>query len=147
VGCSHGTRCCWGTWGLVSNNWGPEGWCVHVNWPSLQLVLVPQRHNMINSGSGRGNHEVSLATCCDPLGQLLIQLIEEHAIAAVRLHPMKLSGFAAIGTCDNGAGVRRAGIAEKCLNGPYSLALMDRMQRELPELWREDIGLPPAEAP
>ena len=40
-----------------------------------------------------------------------------------------------------------AGIAVECLDDPHCLALMERMQRERPELWREDIGLPPAEAP
>jgi cytosine deaminase len=37
-----------------------------------------------------------------------------------------------------------AGIAVECLDDPACLALMERMQREQPELWREDIGLPPA---
>jgi cytosine deaminase len=39
--------------------------------------------------------------------------------------------------------LRQAGIEVVCLDDPASLALMDRMQRERPDLWREDIGLPP----
>jgi cytosine deaminase len=35
-----------------------------------------------------------------------------------------------------------AGISVDCLDDPHCLALMERMQRERPELWREDIGLP-----
>lgn len=45
------------------------------------------------------------------------------------------------------AWLRDAGIAVECLDDPHCLALMERMQRERPELWREDIGLPPSEAP
>ena len=43
------------------------------------------------------------------------------------------------------AWLREAGIAVECLDDPDCVALMERMQREKPELWREDIGLPPAE--
>jgi hypothetical protein len=32
----------------------------------------------------------------------------------------------------------------ECLDDPASVALMERMLREKPDLWREDIGLPPA---
>ena len=37
-----------------------------------------------------------------------------------------------------------AGIGVACLDDPLCLELMERMQRERPELWREDIGLPPS---
>ena len=37
-----------------------------------------------------------------------------------------------------------AGIGVECLDDPLCVELMERMQRERPELWREDIGLPPA---
>jgi cytosine deaminase len=43
------------------------------------------------------------------------------------------------------AWLREAGIAVDCLDDPECVALMERMQREKPELWREDIGLPPTE--
>ena len=38
----------------------------------------------------------------------------------------------------------QAGIGVECLDDPLCIALMERMQREKPELWREDIGLPPS---
>ena len=38
--------------------------------------------------------------------------------------------------------LREAGITVECLDDPLCQALMERMQRERPELWREDIGLP-----
>lgn len=41
------------------------------------------------------------------------------------------------------AWLQQAGIAVHCLDDPACVALMDRMQRQRPELWREDIGLPP----
>jgi creatinine deaminase len=42
------------------------------------------------------------------------------------------------------AWLQQAGIAVECLDDPDCLALMQRLQRERPEVWREDIGLPPA---
>jgi cytosine deaminase len=39
--------------------------------------------------------------------------------------------------------LQEAGIAVECLDDAASVALMDRLQCEKPELWREDIGLPP----
>ena len=36
-----------------------------------------------------------------------------------------------------------AGIQVDCLDDPLCQELMERMQRQRPELWREDIGLPP----
>lgn len=44
------------------------------------------------------------------------------------------------------AWLRDAGIAVVCLDDPRCLELMERMQRERPDLWREDIGLPSSEA-
>ena len=41
------------------------------------------------------------------------------------------------------AWLHEAGIAVDCLDDDASVALMERLQREKPELWREDIGLPP----
>jgi cytosine deaminase len=41
--------------------------------------------------------------------------------------------------------LQQAGISVHCLDDPACLALMQRMQRERPELWREDIGQPPEE--
>ena len=41
------------------------------------------------------------------------------------------------------AWLEQAGIAVECLDDPACLALMERLQREKPDLWREDIGLPP----
>ena len=41
------------------------------------------------------------------------------------------------------AWLENAGIAVECLDDAASVALMERLQREKPELWREDIGLPP----
>ena len=38
----------------------------------------------------------------------------------------------------------QAGIAVDCLDDDGCVALMERLQRQRPELWREDIGLPPA---
>jgi len=37
-----------------------------------------------------------------------------------------------------------AGIGVECLDDPLCVELMERMQRERPELWREDSGLPPS---
>ena len=42
------------------------------------------------------------------------------------------------------AWLREAGIAVECLDDGGCLALMERMQQQKPDLWREDIGLPPA---
>jgi creatinine deaminase len=42
------------------------------------------------------------------------------------------------------AWLEQAGIAVECLDDPACVALMTRMQTERPEVWREDIGLPPA---
>lgn len=39
--------------------------------------------------------------------------------------------------------LEQAGIAVDCLDDPRCRELMERLQREKPELWREDIGLPP----
>lgn len=39
------------------------------------------------------------------------------------------------------AWLKEAGIAVTCLDDPRCLQLMQRMQREKPELWAEDIGL------
>ena len=39
--------------------------------------------------------------------------------------------------------LEQAGIGVDCLDDPRCRELMERMQREKPELWREDIGLPP----
>ena len=41
------------------------------------------------------------------------------------------------------AWLENAGIAVECLDDAASVELMERLQREKPELWREDIGLPP----
>jgi len=40
--------------------------------------------------------------------------------------------------------LRQAGIAVDCLDDPLCRELMQRVQRQRPDLWREDIGLPPA---
>jgi cytosine deaminase len=37
----------------------------------------------------------------------------------------------------------QAGIPVDCLDDPHCRELMERMQQQRPELWREDIGLPP----
>jgi len=42
------------------------------------------------------------------------------------------------------AWLTQAGIAVDCLDDDSCVALMERLQRQPPELWREDIGLPPA---
>jgi cytosine/creatinine deaminase len=42
------------------------------------------------------------------------------------------------------AWLSEAGIGVDCLDDPLCQELMERMQRERPELWREDIGLPPS---
>jgi creatinine deaminase len=42
--------------------------------------------------------------------------------------------------------LEQAGIGVDCLDDPKCRELMERMQREKPELWREDIGLPPEPA-
>ena len=42
------------------------------------------------------------------------------------------------------AWLQDAGISVDCLDDAACVALMDRLQRQKPELWREDIGLPPA---
>ena len=42
------------------------------------------------------------------------------------------------------AWLEQAGIQVECLDDPDCVALMERMQRERPDVWREDIGLPPA---
>ena len=39
--------------------------------------------------------------------------------------------------------LEQAGIGVDCLDDPRCRELMERMQQEKPELWREDIGLPP----
>lgn len=39
--------------------------------------------------------------------------------------------------------LEQAGIAVECLDDPGCLTLMERLQHEKPDLWREDIGLPP----
>ena len=41
------------------------------------------------------------------------------------------------------AWLQEAGITVDCLDDAASVALMERLQGEKPELWREDIGLPP----
>ena len=41
------------------------------------------------------------------------------------------------------AWLQDAGISVECLDDADSVALMERLQCEKPELWREDIGLPP----
>jgi cytosine deaminase len=45
------------------------------------------------------------------------------------------------------AWLQEAGIGVDCLDDGACLALMQRLQQQRPELWREDIGLPPTEAP
>ena len=40
--------------------------------------------------------------------------------------------------------LREAGIGVDCLDDDGCMELMQRLQRQRPELWREDIGLPPA---
>ncbi|MFM2122439.1 MAG: hypothetical protein RLZZ589_876 [Cyanobacteriota bacterium] len=45
------------------------------------------------------------------------------------------------------AWLQEAGIGVDCLDDGACLALMQRLQRQRPDLWREDIGLPPGEAP
>lgn len=40
--------------------------------------------------------------------------------------------------------LREAGIGVDCLDDNGCVELMQRLQRQRPELWREDIGLPPA---
>ena len=45
------------------------------------------------------------------------------------------------------AWLQEAGIGVDCLDDGACLALMQRLQQQRPELWREDIGLPPGEAP
>ena len=40
--------------------------------------------------------------------------------------------------------LREAGIGVDCLDDDGCVELMQRLQRQRPELWREDIGLPPA---
>ena len=40
-----------------------------------------------------------------------------------------------------------AGITVEWLDDPHCVALMQRLQTEKPEIWREDIGLPPAHEP
>lgn len=42
--------------------------------------------------------------------------------------------------------LRQAGIEVVVLDDPRCIALMERMQRERPELWDEDIGVPEEEA-
>ncbi len=45
------------------------------------------------------------------------------------------------------AWLQEASIGVDCLDDGACLALMQRLQQQRPELWREDIGLPPGEAP
>lgn len=42
-----------------------------------------------------------------------------------------------------GLAAGRRGITVEYLDDDASVALMERLQREKPELWREDIALPP----
>ncbi len=104
--------------GSAGDNWSQEGWLVRVNWQPLRQALVPQtffdliqpllpeRHSPISTTSGRGNQGIYLAGLSDPLGLLLLQLIEEHADPAVRVHLVVL--------------------AEE---GEYTAALLDDMQQ------------------
>ena len=89
--------------GATGDHWNPEGWLVRVNWQPLQQPLVPQtffallqpllpvRHSPISTSNGRGNQGVYLAALGEPLGQLLLRLIEDHADPAVRLHLVVLA--------------------------------------------------------
>jgi hypothetical protein len=89
--------------GSAGDNWNQEGWLVRVNWQPLRQALVPQtffdliqpllpeRHSPISTTSGRGNQGIYLAGLSDPLGLLLLQLIEEHADPAVRVHLVVLA--------------------------------------------------------
>jgi hypothetical protein len=89
--------------GTTGDYWGAEGWLVRVNWQPLQNALVPQtffellqpllpeRHSPISTTNGRGNQGVYLAGLSDPLGHLLVKLIEEHADSAVQVHLVVLA--------------------------------------------------------
>ena len=45
------------------------------------------------------------------------------------------------------AWLHQAGITVDCLDDEGCVALMGRLQQQRPELWREDIGLPPGAGP
>jgi len=104
--------------GSAGDNWSQEGWLVRVNWHPLRQALVPQtffeliqpllpeRHSPISTNSGRGNQGIYLAGLSEPLGHLLLRLIEEHADPAVHVHLVVL--------------------AEE---GEYTAALLDDMQQ------------------
>ena len=89
--------------GSKGEYWGDDGWLVRVNWQPLQeplmpldhfgLIkpLLPERYSPINTTSGRGNQGVYLAGLDEILGQLLIQLIEEHADPAIKVHLLVLA--------------------------------------------------------
>jgi hypothetical protein len=73
--------------GSAGENWSQEGWLVRVNWQPL----LPERHSPISTSSGQGNQGVYLAGLSETLGLLLLQLIEEHADPAVRVHLVVLA--------------------------------------------------------
>lgn len=89
--------------GSTGENWGDDGWLVRVNWQPLQQPLVPldhfgliqpllpERYSPISTTSGRGNQGVYLAGLDEVLGHLLIQLIEDHADPAIKVHLLVLA--------------------------------------------------------
>ena len=115
--------------GTAGENWIQEGWLVRVNWQPLKQPLVPQtffellqpllpeRHSPISTTTGRGNQGVYLAGLSESLGELLLQLIEEHSDPALRVHLMVLEE-----------------------EGAYTAALLDDMQRlrEVPSSTERD---------
>ena len=89
--------------GSTGENWGVDGWLVRVAWQPLQKPLVPldhfgliqpllpERYSPISTTSGRGNQGVYLAGLDEVLGHLLIQLIEDHADPAIKVHLLVLT--------------------------------------------------------
>ena len=89
--------------GSTGEYWGDDGWLVRVNWQPLQQPLVPldhfgliqpllpERYSPISTTSGRGNQGVYLAGLDEVLGHLLIQLIEDHADPAIKVHLLVLA--------------------------------------------------------
>ena len=89
--------------GSTGEYWGDNGWLVRVNWQPLQQPLVPrehfelikpllpERHSPISTTSGRGNQGVYLAGLDEVLVHLLIQLIEDHADPAIKVHLLMLA--------------------------------------------------------
>ena len=101
--------------GTAGDNWSQA--LVPQTFFELLQPLLPERHSPISTSTGRGNQGVYLAGLSETLGLMLLQLIEDHADPAVRVHLVVL--------------------AEE---GAYTAALLDDMQRlrEVPSSTERD---------